>query len=237
MFTLIFRALIVYIIVLVVLRLMGKRQIAEMQPFELVITLIMADLACVPMTETTIPILHGIVPLLTLAALHYLMSLLSIKSIKLRKFINGKPIIIIDPNGIRYDALKSLCMNLNDLHEALRVSNHFSLDEIAYAIVETNGNISILAKSQMSPPTAQDMNIETSPSNLSIIIINDGKLINENLQYLKLEKSLIDELLEKENISNIRDVLILTINKQGKAYLQQKGKPCKSLQVNLEGNQ
>ena len=233
MFTLIFRALIIYIIILIVLRLMGKRQIAEMQPFELVITLIMADLACIPMTETTIPMLHGIVPLLTLATVHYLMSFLSIKSIRIRKFLNCKPIIVIDPNGIRYDALKSLNMNLNDLHEALRSANHFSLDEIAYAIVETNGNISILAKSQLSPPTAQDLKVKTNPASLSIILINDGKLIKENLLYLKLEKSFVDDILNKEKIK-LKDVLILTINKQGSAYLQQKGKPCKTIQTNFK---
>ncbi len=234
MFTLIIRALIIYIIVLVVLRLMGKRQIAEMQPFELVITLIMADLACIPMGETTVPLLDGIVPLLTLATVHYLMSFLSIKSVHLRKFINGKPIIIIDPNGIRYEALRALNMNLNDLHEALRIANHFSLEEIAYAIVETNGNISILAKSQLSPPTAQDMNIKTAPDSLSIILINDGKIIKENLLYLNVKENFVQDVLQKQNITRLKNVLIMTVNKQGNIYLQQKNKPSTTLSVNLE---
>ncbi len=231
MFTLIIRAVLLYIIVLFVLRLMGKRQIAEMQPFEFVITLIIADLACIPMSETTVPLLDGIVPLLTLATLHFMMTFLSIKSIKIRKFINGKPIIIIDPDGIRYDALTALSMTLNDLNETLRIAGHFDLQEIAYAIVETNGSVSVLTKSQLSPPTAKDLNIQTQTDSLSVILINDGKIIKENLEYMHIDKSVIDDILAKQNIKSIKQVLILSANKTGNVYLQEKGKKYQTLTI------
>ena len=122
MITLILRSIIVYCIVLFAVRIMGKRQIGDMQPFELVITLIIADLACIPMSDTTIPIVFGIIPLFTLVILHHFFTFLNRKSILFRKIVNGKPIIIIDKNGINYPALKKLNMTLNDLTESLRIA-------------------------------------------------------------------------------------------------------------------
>src|SRR5690606_14932664 len=121
--------------VLILLRIMGKRQIGEMQPYELVITLIIADLATVPMSETALPILHGIIPLVTLCIIHYFLSFLTRKSLYIRKLINGKPVIVIGPNGIDYSALKMLNMNFSDLQESLRTAGYFNLEEVLYAIV------------------------------------------------------------------------------------------------------
>ena len=116
-FTIIIRSLIIYIIVLFLIRLMGKRQIGEMQPFELVITLVIADLATIPMGEPAIPLIHGIIPLITLVCLHFLLSFLMRKSLYFRKLINGLPVILIGPDGIDFKALRKLNMNFNDLQE------------------------------------------------------------------------------------------------------------------------
>ena len=164
MFTLLIRCVIVYSIVLVVFRLMGKRQLGELQPFEFVITLIIADLATIPMAEINIPVIHGVVPLLTLMLLHFFISWISRKSIFMRKVINGKPVLIITPDGINYDALKKLNMNLNDLNEALRNLNYCSLDQIEYAIVETNGKITVLPNADNAPLCATDFNIKKEPN-------------------------------------------------------------------------
>ena len=222
MLTLIIRAIVIYIIVLIVLRIMGKRQIAEMQPYELVATLIIADLACIPMTEITVPLLHGIVPLLALVTINFFVSLISIKSVTFRKIINGKPIIVIDTNGIRYKELKALNMTLNELYEGLRIAGYFSLNDISYAIVETNGSLSILPKTQASPPTAQDMGVKTTNSEINLILINDGKLIKENLEHFKVDENFINNSLKKYNITNIKNVMIYTLNNNGDVYLQQK---------------
>ncbi len=235
MLTLIIRASVIYILVLVLLRIMGKRQIAEMQPYELVATLIIADLACLPMTEITVPLLHGIVPLLSLVVINFFISLLSVKSIYFRRLINGKPIIIVDPDGIRYKELKALNMTLNDLHEGLRVAGYFSLTEVAYAIVETNGSLSILPTSKSQPPSAEDMAIKTNESTINLILINDGKIIRENLEHFGLNESFVLGSLKKQNIDNISKVMIYSINKNGDVYLQEKnGKKiifCENLEV------
>ncbi len=233
MFTLIVRSIIIYVILFLVIRIMGKRQIAEMQPFELVITLIIADLACVPMGSTTTPIADGIVPLLTLVVLHYLMSLLSRKSIKIRKFINGKPIILINEKGINYDSLKRLNMTLNDLNEILRNEGHFNFGEVAFAVMETNGTISILPKSTNSPATCEQLKIETYPASLNVMLINDGKIIKENLDYLKINQDFIFDILKKQSAS-LKDTIILSIDDFGKVYFQAKGKNAKTFNTSFE---
>lgn len=129
MLTLIIRATLIYLLVLLVFRIMGKRQIGQMQPFELVLTLIIADLATIPMTEASIPILHGIVPLITLVVVHYFLTLFSKKSVKINSILNGKPILIINPNGIDYKALQELDITIDDLFEAIRESGYFNLEE------------------------------------------------------------------------------------------------------------
>lgn len=233
MYTLIVRSIIIYVILFIVVRIMGKRQIAEMQPFELVITLIIADLACVPMGSTTTPIADGIVPLLTLVVLHYLMSLLSRKSIKIRKLINGKPIIIIDKNGINYDSLKRLNMTLNDLNEILRNDGYFNFDEVAYVVMETNGTISILPKSDNTPATCEQLKIKTNPASLNVMLINDGKLIKENLKYLNLSEKFVFDIIKKQS-SSLKEIIILSINDFGKVYFQAKGKSATTIDTSFE---
>ena len=198
MITLDLRSFIVYGIVLFAVRLMGKRQIGDMQPFELVATLIIADLACIPMSDTSVPIMFGIVPLFTLVIIHYFLTLLNRKSLTVRKILNGRPVIIIDEKGINYSALKKLNMTINDLTEGLRASQCFNLSEVAYAIVETNGNISVLLKSQKLPPTNESMKIDADESSLQTIIVNDGKICEENIKKLNLQEKYVYSILDKE---------------------------------------
>lgn len=233
MITLVLRSLIVYSIVLFAVRIMGKRQIGDMQPFELVVTLIIADLACIPISDSTIPIVFGIVPLFTLVILHYVFTVLNRKSIFFRKLLNGRPIIVIDRDGINYNALKKLNMTLNDLTEGLRTAQCFNLNDVAFAIVETNGNISVLLKSSAQPVNNENMGIKGTDS-LNIILINDGKLLYDNLEYLGLQEKNITKILEEENIKAIKDVLILSTDQTGELYLQEKYKPCKTIKKQLE---
>lgn len=235
MFTLMLRAIIIYIIVLIALRLMGKRQIGDMQPSELVITLIIADLACIPMSETSIPILYGITPLLTLVVVHFFISVLSQKSLFMRKLFNGKPIIVIDKNGINFKALKALNMTLNDLTEGLRTANCFSFNDVAYAIIETNGNLSVLLKSEVSPVTNQDIKISVDEASLQVILINDGTISKENLKLFNIDENFINNFLKKQNIQNIKDVLVMSANSSGEVYLQCKNQPRQIISTNLKG--
>lgn len=233
MITLIIRSIIVYCIVLFSVRIMGKRQIGDLQPFELVATLIIADLACIPMSDSTIPIAFGIVPLLTLVILHHLFTLLNRKSISFRKLINGKPVIVIDKNGINYSALKKLNMTLNDLTEGLRGCQCFNISDVAYAIVETNGNISVMLKSNIQPVSNENLKIKVEEESITLILVNDGKIIKENFCYFGLDENFLQPILKQENIKNIKDVLILTIDKQGEIFLQEKNKSCKTLKTGM----
>lgn len=234
-FTLICRSLILYIIILFLLRLMGKRQIGEMQPFELVITLIIADLATIPMAETTLPLIQGIIPLITLVSVHYFICLLSRKSVMLRKFFSGKPIILLDPDGINYTNLQKVNMNFNDLTEGIHSAGYFNLDELLYVILQTNGTMTIVNRAPYSPITAEDLNINKDPATLPMIIITKGKVIKENMLKAEIDEDFILKEVKKVGINSIKDILILTINNTGKIYVQPKGKKFSTIQSNYNG--
>ena len=140
---------------------MGKRQIAQMQPFELVITLIIADLATIPMADISIPLINGIVPLIVLAILHFGITFISCKWLPTRKFFNGKPVVLVDSNGIVEEALDKLNVNINDILEACRYAGYMSLADVQFVIMETNGNISIIPNSDNTPVTREDLNIKS----------------------------------------------------------------------------
>lgn len=231
MFTLLIRCVIIYLIVVLVFRLMGKRQLGELQPFEFVITLIIADLATIPMADINIPMVHGLVPLLTLMLLHFSLSFLSRKSLFVRKILSGKPVLVITPDGINYDALKKLNMNLNDLSEALRGQNYFSFDQIDYAIVETNGKITVLPNSKNAPLCASDFNLKKSQSALPIILICGGKVLKENLIVAKVEYQFLLDNIKKLGAFKFKDVIIATMDTNGKMYVQVKDKPYAIIQT------
>lgn len=247
MFTLLIRAILVYLIVLVVFRLMGKRQLGQMQPFELVLTLIIADLATIPMAEESVPILHGVVPLLTLVAVHYFLTLLTRKSDLMNRVISGKPVIVVNPNGIDLKAIRNLNISVDDLFEAIRGCGFFSLDEIQYAIVETNGSVNVLPKKQCSPVTIGNLDEISSGNSLKlknlenidettipVTLIAEGKINKNNLKIARLNEKDVKEILEKIKIKKIKDVLILTIDGNGKVYFQANKGNFKVLNMNFK---
>ncbi len=223
MFIIFLRVLIIYITVLVFLRLMGKRQIGEMQPYEVVITLIIADLATLPMSDTNIPLLNGILPLAILVLVHYVITLLTRKNIKIRRLMSGRPVIVIGPNGIDYKALKELNMNIDDLLESIRQCNYYSFDQVLYAIIETNGKMSVIPTSASAPATAQDVKADNPPAVLPHIIISDGRLIKDEVKTAKLDNKKVHAILNHLGL-NIKELLILSIDDDNKIYYQAKGK-------------
>ncbi|MBE7077009.1 MAG: DUF421 domain-containing protein [Clostridiales bacterium] len=222
MFIVFLRVLIIYVTVLVFLRMMGKRQIGEMQPYEVVITLIIADLATLPMSDTNIPLLNGILPLAILVLIHYVITLLTRKSIKIRRIMSGRPVIIISPNGIEYSALKQLNMNIDDLLEMVRQSGYYSFDQILYAIIETNGKISVIPTSACAPATAEDVGKNNPPAELPRIIIADGKILKEQMKISGLDNKKLNKILKYYKIQ-IKDLIILSLDNSGKLYFQIKG--------------
>lgn len=219
-FTLVCRSLILYILILFLLRIMGKRQLGEMQPFELVITLIIADLATIPMAETALPLIQGIIPILTLACIHYFICFLSRKSIFCRKLFSGKPIILLDPEGINYINLQKANMTFNDLLEGLHTAGYFNLEELLYVILQTNGTMTVVNRAPYTPLTANDLNLQKEQSTLPMIIVSKGKPIKENMVVAGIDESFINQNISKIGIKSIKDILIITLNNNGKLYIQ-----------------
>ena len=199
-FTIILRSIIIYILVFFLLRIMGKRQIGQMQPYEFVVTLIIADLATVPMSDTALPLLHGVIPLLTLVVIHFSFTLLEKKSLKLRQILNGKPVILIDTNGVNYENLKLCNMTFNDLQEGVRTAGYFNLDEILYAIIQPNGSIAVLPKASFAPLDANKMSIQVPEASLPIIVVAEGKLIKENAKLAKIDNEFIIKTIIQDYI-------------------------------------
>ena len=235
MLIIVFRVLLIYIIVLFYLRIMGKRQLGELQPFELVITLLIADIVALPMTQNSMPVLFGLVPLTTLVLAHFTLSLITRKSISFRRVVNGKPVVVISPNGIQFDALKSLNMNMDDLMEGLRSCNYYKIEDVEYAIVETNGAINVIPKSESSAVVNQDMGIKLPPASLPLNLIVAGKVIGENLQTSDLSLGKIKEILKAQGINQIREVLLLTLDTNGKCYIQEFNKQGKTFNIEYDG--
>lgn len=219
------RALVLYIIVVVVMRVMGKRQIGQLQPFELAIAIMISELAAVPMQNTGIPLINGIIPILTLLVAQLLMSFLSIKSIRARSIICGKPRILIENGKIVESALRKELYTLNDLLEQLRISNYPSVSGVEYAILETNGQLSIIPKSQNRPLTPEDMQIKTKYEGLPIDVIIDGRVLSENLKIAgKTRRWLLDELAKRQHDSPADIFYACVTSKGGILYIQPREK-------------
>ncbi len=214
---------------------MGKRQIGEMQPFELVITLIIADLATIPMAETALPLIQGVIPLITLGCIHFLICWLSRKSVTFRRLFSGKPVILLDGNGIIYDNLRKVNMNFNDLLEGLHSAGYFNLEELLYVILQTNGTMTVVNRAPYAPLTANDIHLEKDPATLPMIIVSKGKIMNENLKLAKIDEKFLLDNLKTVGFTSLKDILILTFNNEGKIYVQGKKGKFQTIDTNYSG--
>ena len=228
MITIIIRSIIIYLIVLFVFRIMGKRQLGQMQPFELVLTLIIADLATIPMAEISVPVLHGIIPLLTLVVLHFVLTLITRFSTIASKFLSGKPVIIINPKGLDYKAMKKLNISTDDIFAALRECGYFSIADVQYAIMETNGKVSVMPKVESAPVTNGAMQLKMKESFLPIVLVSEGKINKENSQLAGLDEKEIRSIVEKQSKRKLEDVLLLSITQSGEGYIQMKNEAGKT---------
>lgn len=216
------RTIILYIIVLVVMRLMGKREIGQLQPFELAISIMIADLASIPMADTGIPITNGIIPILGLLVMHLLISLINMKSVKARELMCGRPTILIYRGKIDEKALIKERFTINELEERLRGSNVFNLGDVEYAILETSGQITVIQKPDKRTTIPQDFNIMPEYEGIPYDLVVDGKIMNENLK--KIDK---DEKWLRREVSKFKTTpekaLIVTYDAKGQIFCQIKG--------------
>lgn len=190
---------------------MGKRQLGELQPFEFVITLVTSELACIPMSDPTIPIIYGIIPVFTLFIAHLFITKIASKSVRFRRVINGKPVVIIEKGNILPEVMKELNMDADDLMEALRSKDIFNPAEVEYAIIETNGSMTILPKNNCKPVCPDDMNLEVERAYLPVTLILEGKFLGNNLSVTDgVTKQGIMKLLDRINMKG-EDVLLLLL--------------------------
>lgn len=218
-----FRAILLYIIVLIVMRLMGKREIGQLQPFELAISIMIADLASIPMTDAGVPISNGIIPILGLLVMHLVISVVNLKSIKAREIICGKPRILIYRGKIDEKALKKERFTINELEERLRGNNVVNLGDVEYAILETSGNITVIQKPEKRNTIPEDFNIVPDYEGISYDLVVDGKIMDENLRKLGKNYQWLKKQVEKFNIRP-EEALVVTIDGKGQIFCQEKEK-------------
>lgn len=216
------RALVLYLVVVVVMRMMGKRQVAQMQPFELVIMIMIADLAATPMEDTDIPLINGVVPIIALLSIQVLASYFSLKSEGFRDFICGKPSILIHRGRIDQSELYRLRVNINDLLEALRNKDYFNISDVQYAILETNGQMSIIPKADKRPVETADIGVMVKEEELPVTLITDGKLNDNKLKKAGHDKKWLMDQLKKQDIDSIKDVFFASLSSDGSFYIQEK---------------
>lgn len=217
-----FRAIVLYIVVLIVMRLMGKREIGQLQPFELAISIMIADLASTPMTEIGIPITNGIVPILGLLVMHLLISTLNIKSIKIREIICGKPRILIYRGKIDETALQKERITVNELQEKLRSKDIVTIGEVEYAILETSGEVTVIKKPEKRNTIPEDFGIIPDYEGIPYDLIVDGKIMYDNLKALGKNYEWLKKEIKKFNLRP-HEVLIATIDGKGQIFCQEKG--------------
>ena len=220
------RTLIIFSVLVVVMRLMGKRQIGEMQPFEFIITLIIADLACIPMADLSIPLIYGVAAVLALFLLHQLFTLIEQSGRLPKKILSGTPSVVIDKNGINMNELKKNNMGVEDLIESMRSRGYFSLDDVDYAIFESNGKLSALKSAEKD---------ETAPSSMPILIINNGKLQSKNLQILRDDADKMKGFLNDFG-ATLKTTEALTVDGNGRAYLKKKKEKFRIIYYPLKEN-
>ena len=216
-----FRAIVLYIIVLIVMRLMGKREIGQLQPFELAISIMIADLATLPMAETGIPISNGIIPILGLLVMHIIISLINMKSVKMREIICGKPSILIFRGRIDEKALRRERFTINELEERLRGQNIFNISDVEYAILETSGQVTVIQKPNKRTTIPEDFGIEPQYQGIAYDLIVDGKIMKENLQKLDKDYNWLVKQVEPFGIMP-EEALVATIDASGNFYCQEK---------------
>ncbi|MBO5142607.1 MAG: DUF421 domain-containing protein [Clostridia bacterium] len=221
MATIFIRVLILYLVVLIALRLMGKREIGQLQPYELVITMMIADLASVPMQDIGIPLFHGIVPILALLFSQIVLSYINIKSGWVRKIVCGEPTVLIQKGKIMEDRLKKQRYTIDGLMEELRSNGVFSLDEVEYAILETSGQISIIKKPEKNAATKEDVNAQITYIGYPRLLIIDGSYIDKNLDIMGLKQEDVDKYLKQQK-TEYKDVLVLMYDENNTYFLQKK---------------
>ncbi len=216
MITAFFRTIILYFVLMAGLRLMGKRQIGELEPSELVLTLIISDLAAVPMQDFGIPLVYGVLPIVTLLCLSMILSFCNLKSVRFRSLLCGQPAMIIREGRLVQGAMAKNRFTVDELYEQLRGQGITDLASVKYAILETSGKVSVLPYTKDSPVTPKVMGAEVSDDvTLPVLLINDGHVMSENLHQSGYNETWLIKQLQERRLTSPREVFLLTVDETG----------------------
>lgn len=231
MYILAIRSLILYIGVLIAIRLMGKRQIAQLQPFEFVVILIISEMVSVALQSTNIPLINTVIPIIVLVICQVFIAQMDLKSDKFRNLICGSPAILISDGVLQEKTMVSQRLDINDILEQMRAKGFFDIEDIAYAILETNGQISFMPKSSVRPVQPSDMELDIPAERPAITLIADGKINYNHLQWANVDINQLMQAIKKAGFPNEKDVFIASLDykknlfvqcKQGKEHQGQK---------------
>lgn len=215
------RAIILYIFVIFAVRIMGKRQVGELKPHELVITILVSSVASIPLEENSMPLANCLVPILLLISFEILVSALSMKSLHFRNLIQGKPIFIIRNGKLDQKKLKDLRFTIDDIVDALRQKDIFDMSEVEDAVIETNGTISVLPKAECKPLTPKDVNISVEEKGMPVTVVMDGKPVTDYFSKDKIKESEIELILQSVD-TDVKRIMLLTIDDDGNTFLIEK---------------
>lgn len=222
MFTLFLRSVLLYGVLILTMRILGKRQLGELQPYELALTILLAEIVAGPIDNVSIPLLYGLLPVAAVVVVHGVLSILCMKSDKMRAIISGKPAVVIANGVIKRSELDRLCLNLADLLEALRCAGFLDPSEVETAVIEANGSVSAFPKSQFRPVNPQDMQIQTDYEGMPAILIMDGKIQKNNLQLTGHDEAWLDALLMGRKLG-VKMVYLASLDTLGRMTLQLRG--------------
>ena len=214
MFVTLIRTVILYILAIFSIRVMGKRQIGELQPSDLVVTLLISQIISIPIQDTDIPLVNTLIPIFLLVGFEILTSVFNMKSIKFRTFMQGHPVVIINDGNLNQKLMKELRFTIDDLLEALRQKDIFDIAQVQYAIVETNGQISVLLKAENDTVTREDLNLSPDPQGYKCPVIIDGKIVMQNFQLCNMDKNKVYKIAENESLE-IKDIMLMAVDTSG----------------------
>lgn len=220
--TYVVRTIILYIIVITVMRLMGKRQIGELQPYEFAVAIMISELATVPMQETGMPVINGIVPILTILIMQMLFSFLSMKSIFIRKVVSGQPVVLVEKGRIIEENMKKELYTINELAEQLRIKNIPNISDVEFAILETNGQLSIIPKVASRGVTCGDLNVPGKYESFPYYLVIDGKKIPENFRKAEINENDFFNYIRSKSIQSEEDILYANADDSKKIFIQLK---------------
>lgn len=210
------RTILLLICVIAAVRLMGKRQIGQLQPSELVITILLSQIAATPMQDNDLPMLNTVVAILVLAGTEVLLSVVGMKSARARRFLEGNPVIVIEDGKLDEEQLKRLRYTIDDVAEALRQKDIFDISEVQYAVAETNGSLSVLLKPEFRTPQTSDLGCVPPDNGIPVPVISDGKLLPDGLTRLGIAEADVKTEAEKHDLT-VKDIFYMTVDKKGGA--------------------